>query len=186
MKKEIRVVGIDDSSFNKFRDKKVTVIGTFFRGGNFIDGVLSTTADVDGANSTKKISEMIIKSRFRPQLQAILLNGIAVGGFNVIDIEKLHKKTGIPVVVVIRKYPDFSKIYSALKKIKMHRKIKLIEKAGEPVKIGRIYVQYKGIAEENVRKLLKITCTHSYIPEPIRVAHLIGQGIAMGESKGNA
>ena len=67
MKKEIRVVGIDDSSFNKFRDKKVTIIGTFFRGGNFIDGVLSTTADVDGANSTKKISEMIIKSRFRPQ-----------------------------------------------------------------------------------------------------------------------
>lgn len=186
MKKEIRVVGIDDASFDKFRDKKVTVIGTFFRGGNFIDGVLSTEAKVDGSDSTEKIARMINKSKFKPQLQAVFLDGIAVGGFNVIDIHELSKKTRLPVIVVVRDYPDFNRIFSALKKLKMQSKIKLIERAGKPVKINKIYVQFANTTLYNVKKLLEITCTHSFLPEPVRVAHLIGQGIKMGESRGNA
>ncbi|MBU0535979.1 MAG: DUF99 family protein [Nanoarchaeota archaeon] len=186
MKKQARVIGIDDSPFNKFKDTEVKVIGAFYRGGDFIDGVLSTECRIDGIDSTAKIAGMINKSRFRSQLQAVFLDGIAVGGFNVIDIEALHNKTRLPVIVVIRRYPDFRRIYSALNKLKMARKIKLIEKAGEPVKIGKIWVQFKGIKEDGVRELLRLTCTHSYIPEPIRVAHLIGQGISLGESRGNA
>ena len=186
MKKEIRIVGIDDASFDKFKDRETLVIGTFFRGGNFLDGILSTKIKVDGSDATAKIAKLINRSKFKPQLQAIFLNGIAVGGFNVIDVKKLSKKTRLPVIVVIRKYPDFKKIFNALKNLKMHSKIRLIEQAGKPIKIGKVYVQLTNITEERARRMLEITCTHSYIPEPIRVAHLIGQGISMGESKGNA
>ena len=42
MKKEIRIIGIDDGPFNKFKEKEVLVIGTIFRGGEWLDGVLST------------------------------------------------------------------------------------------------------------------------------------------------
>ena len=42
VKKEIRVIGIDDSPFKKFSRQKILVIGTIFRGGNWLDGVLST------------------------------------------------------------------------------------------------------------------------------------------------
>lgn len=186
MKREIRVVGIDDASFDKFRDRQVLVIGTFFRGGDFIDGILSAKAKVDGNDSTAKISRMINRSKFRPQLQAIFLDGIAVGGFNVVDVRALSRKTKLPVIVVIRKYPDFRKIKAALTKLKMKDKIKLIESAGKPIKLGRIYVQLTGITPERAKRMLDLTCTHSYLPEPIRIAHLIGQGIAMGESRGNA
>lgn len=186
MKREIRIVGIDDASFNKFKDKETLVIGTFFRGGNFLDGVLSTKVKVDGTDSTEKIAKLVNKSKFKPQLQAIFLDGIAVGGFNIIDVKKLSKKTKLPVIVVIRKYPNFRKIKRALKKLKMQKKIKLIEQAGNPIKIGKVYVQLTGISLERAKKMLKITCTRSYLPEPIRVAHLIGQGISMGESKGSA
>ncbi|MBD3314086.1 DUF99 family protein [Candidatus Woesearchaeota archaeon] len=186
MKKELRILGIDDCPFNKFRDKKVKVIGAFFRGGNFIDGVMSAEADVDGTNSTARIAAMINRSRFRPQIQAVFIDGIAVGGFNIIDIESLHKNTKLPVIVVIRRLPDLKKIHLTLRKLGMEKKIALLEKAGEPVKMGKIYVQYKGINGEKVQELLKLTCTHSFIPEPIRVAHLIGQGITLGESRGSA
>ncbi|MFO8016556.1 MAG: DUF99 family protein [Candidatus Woesearchaeota archaeon] len=186
MKKQIRIAGIDDAAFDKFSDKKAKVIGAFFRGGDFIDGVISSEIDVDGTDSTRKISEMILKSRFRPQLQAIILDGIAVGGFNVVDINSLNRKTGIPVIVVIRRMPDLKRIHSTLEKLGMEKKTRLLEKAGKPVKIGRIYVQYAGIEEGEVKEIIGITCTHSYIPEPVRVAHLIGQGISMGESRGNA
>jgi uncharacterized protein len=195
-KKEIRLLGIDDAPFDKFTKRKDTLaIAVLFRGGEFMDGILSTKIRVDGNNSTKKLSEMINKSKFRAQLKCILLDGIALGGFNIIDIQTLSKKTGIPVIVVMRHYPDLKTIHTTLKKISMAKKIKLLEKAGriyevadvgEKGRTGKIFVQVAGIPVEDAKKILKISCTHSFVPEPIRVAHLIGQGLVFGESKGRA
>ena len=186
IKKEIRVIGIDDSPFNKFDRGNILVIGVIFRGGSWLDGVLSTKVRVDGNNATKKLTEMINKCRFKPQLQCIFLDGIALGGFNVVDIEKLNKKTGLPVIVVIRRKPDIETIKKTLIKINKKNKIKLIEKAGKPVKINNIYAQLKGISKGKAKKILDIVCTRSHIPEPVRIAHLIASGIVKGESKGKA
>ena len=186
VKKEIRVVGIDDSPFDKFKDDNVLIVGVVMRGGSWIDGVLSTKVMVDGSDSTKKIAEMINKCKFKPQLQCIFLDGIAVGGFNVIDVKQLNKKTKLPVIIIIRRKPDIENIKRTLIKIKKQKKIKLIEKAGNVVKIDSIYTQLTGIEFENARKILKIVCTRSLIPEPLRLAHLIASGVIVGESKGRA
>ncbi|MBW3002113.1 DUF99 family protein [Candidatus Woesearchaeota archaeon] len=186
MRKEIRILGIDDGPFNKFKDKEVLIVGTLFRGGSFIDGVMSTKAKVDGKDSTLKITRMINKSKFKKQLRAIFLNGIAVGGFNVIDVKQLNKKTKIPVIVVIRNYPDLKKIFKALDNLKMKKQKKLIEDLPKPTKVGKIYIQHIGISLSDAKEMLKLTCTHSYIPEPIRVAHLIAAGVVKGESRGRA
>ena len=86
VKKQIRVLGIDDAHFDKFKDKETLIIGAFFRGGEFIDGIVSTRVMVDGSDSTKKITEMVKNSKFYPQIRAIMLDGIAVGGFNIVDV----------------------------------------------------------------------------------------------------
>ncbi len=185
-KKEIRVIGIDDSPFNKFRDKKVLVVGVVMRGGSWVDGILSTKVSVDGDDSTKRIVEMINKCKFKTQLQCIFLDGIAVAGFNVVDIMELNKKTKLPVVIVIRRKPDIKNIKKTLIKINKRDKIKLIEKAGEVFKIQNIFVQRVGIEIDDLRKILKVVCTRSLLPEPIRLAHLIAQGVVLGESKGRA
>lgn len=185
-KKEIRVLGIDDSPFKKFVKKDITVIGTVFRGGNWIDGVITTKARVDGNNATENIIEMVNNCKFKPQLRAIMLNGIAVGGFNIIDIRKLNKKTKIPVIVVVRRKPNIENIKRTLIQINKKSKIKLIDKAGQVEHFGNIYAQYKGIDKEKVKEILRITCTRSNIPEPIRVAHLMGAGLVLGESRGRA
>ena len=185
-KKEIRVLGIDDAPFDKFKKGNVLVVGTMYRGGQWIDGILSTKIAIDGNDSTSKLINMINKSKFKPQLQCIILDGIALGGFNIIDINELNKKTRIPVLVVIRIMPDFKKIQAALKKLKKPGKYKLIEKAGKVHKLGKVYVQVAGLKLEQAKQILKVTCTHSLLPEPIRVAHLIAAGVTTGESKGNA
>ncbi|MAG91286.1 hypothetical protein CMO83_01260 [Candidatus Woesearchaeota archaeon] len=186
VKDEIRVIGIDDSPFNKFKDKKILVVGVVMRGGSWIDGILSTKAAVDGSDATKNIIKMINRCKFKPQLQCIFLDGIAVGGFNIIDVQELNKKTKLPVIVVIRRKPDIKNIKSTLIRIKKKEKIKLLEKAGEVSKIGDIFVQLTGIDLQKARKILKIVCTRSFLPEPIRLAHLIAQGVVAGESKGSA
>jgi endonuclease V-like protein UPF0215 family len=186
MKREIRVLGIDDGPFNKFRDRECLVVGAFYRGGSYPDGILSAKVKVDGSDSTSKIIRMVNRSKFRKQLHCIMLDGINLAGFNVVDIERLHKKTGIPVIVVVREYPDFSRIRSALKKMGKPGRFRLLEKAGNPVKAGNVYVQFKGMAFSQAKEIIRLTSTHSYIPEPIRVAHLIGSGIVTGESRGGA
>jgi hypothetical protein len=68
----------------------------------------------------------------------------------------------------------------------MSRKIALLDRAGPPLKCGKIFIQFAGISFEEASEIVKLTATHSYLPEPIRVAHLIGAGLVFGESKGNA
>ena len=186
VKKEIRVVGIDDAPFDKFKDSKVLVVGVVMRGGSWIDGILSTNIKVDGNDATKKITEMINKCKFKPQLQCIFLDGIAVAGFNVVDVKELNSKTKLPVIVVIRKMPDLENIKKTLIKINQRQKIRLIEKAGKIVKIDSIFAQLTGINFEEARKILKVVCTRSLIPEPLRLAHLIASGVTVGESRGRA
>ncbi len=185
MRRQIRVLGIDDCA-HKRGDKTTLIIGTFFRGGDFLDGVISTPVQVDGDDATVKMSAMVKASKFRTQIRAILLDGIAVGGFNIIDIHALNKMTGIPVIAVVRRMPDFKKIHQALTRLGWKHRIELLERAGIPIKIGNIHVQFAGTAKDTVEKILKLTCTNSAIPEPIRVAHLIAGGIALGESRGRA
>jgi len=151
-----------------------------------MDGLVSCKVALDGSDSTDKIIKMIVKSKFYSQLQAILLDGAAVAGFNVIDAKKLSEKTKIPVITIIRDYPDFEKIFNALKKLGMQEKIKLLEQLGEPKKINKIYVQLVNISLRKATEILRITCTHSHIPEAIRIAHLIGAGLVLGESRGRA
>ncbi len=186
MKTEARVIGIDDSPFVKRKDKKVLLVGVVYRGGVFPDGVVTTYATVDGTDATEKIASMINKCRFRTQLQAIMLQGVAVGGFNVIDIHKLHKLTRRPVVVVVRNYPDLEEIFRVLKWLKKKKAISLIKKLPKPKQIGKVYVQFAGTNLKSVKELLRITSTRAFIPEPLRVAHLIAAGVVKGQSRGRA
>ena len=193
VKKEIRVLGIDDSPFSK-SEKKCMIVGTVFRGGNYIDGLLSAEVHVDGDDSTEKIAKLARKTRHYDQLNCILLDGIAVAGFNVVDINELSRKTGIPVIVIMRKMPSMKKIERALKSFltaeKAEKRMNLIKKAGRicstSIQKRKVYFQAAGISGTRAIEIIRITSTHSLIPEPLRVAHLIAQGIIKGESRGRA
>jgi endonuclease V-like protein UPF0215 family len=185
MKSETRVLGIDDSPF-KFNSRDVLVVGAFFRGGKSLEGVLSTHVRKDGNNATQKLVDMVNKSKFKAQIRAILLDGIALGGFNVIDIHKLNYNTSIPVIVVMRHYPDKEKMFTALRMIKQDKKIKLIEKAGEVYRINDIHIQVAGISVYNATRIVELTLGYAHIPEPLRIAHIIASGVVKGESYGRA
>jgi hypothetical protein len=190
IKKEIRILGLDDSPFPPHTNQPVMVIGTVFRAGKWLDGVLRTFIQGDGRDSTSKIISMVNQTRHKDQLGVVMLDGITFGGFNVVNIQKIFRSTGIPVIVIMRKYPDFAKIKKALKRFNnWDERWKDIEDAGEVYKIENkedIYFQINGIELEDAREIIKLSATRSAIPEPVRVAHLIAAGVVTGESKGNA
>jgi hypothetical protein len=190
-KSEIRILGFDDGPFDK-NDKIVPVIGVVFRGGSFLDGILRTDVKVDGLDSTEKIVKLINTSRHKQQLKVIMLDGITFGGFNIIDVKGVWKETNLPVIVINRKLPDLKEVKSALKNFKdFEKRWEIILKAGKIKKCKlkdkrEIYYQSIGLEDEETEEIIRLSSTHSYIPEALRVAHLIATGIVKGESGGRA
>ena len=115
MKKQIRLLGVDDSPFT-FNEKYATVIGVIMRGGEYLESVLRTHVSIDGSDATNMCKEMIKHTRHRKQLRAIMLDGIAFGGFNIVDIQEVHLATDLQVITITRDKPNFDKIEIALKK----------------------------------------------------------------------
>jgi len=190
IKDEVRILGLDDGPFKR-GDRQVLVVGVVYRGGKFLDGVVSTKVRVDGLDATKKLALMIKDTRFG-DLRVVMLDGLAFGGFNMVDMQKLYEETGLPVIAVTRDKPNLEDIANALEHLKNKRwRWACIEKAGEPAKVetkpGRfIYMQHHGINRGDAEAIVKLSATRSLLPEPIRAAHLIAQGIVLGESKGKA
>jgi endonuclease V-like protein UPF0215 family len=191
IKREIRILGIDDGPFTKHSGKAI-VVCIIMRGGSQFDGMLKTEIDVDGLDSTEKLIDLIKKSKYKNELKVIMFKGVTIAGFNVIDIEALSSSLYLPVIVVSRKKPDFKKIYKALKNFPDgSKRWEIIKKAGKVNKLKMknnktIYFQFKGIDKEDAKKIILLTCTRSLIPEPLRLAHMIASAIVKGETGGRA
>ena len=190
IKKQIRILGIDDGPF-RFDQKKTLVIGVVLRGNGYLEGVLKREIEVDGKDSTDVILDMIKKTRHRDQIRVIMLDGIALGGFNIVDVDRLYRECGIPVITVTREKPDFDMILKTLQmkfpdweerwNMVKDNKIYEIETPHNP-----IYISCKGVSVEEAKEIIKISTIRGAIPEPIRVAHIIASGVVRGESYGKA
>src|SRR5256886_12135318 len=100
MKAKSRFLGIDDAPFH-FSDESVPVVGVVVQAPAYIEGVLTTMAQVDGHDATDRIAAMVAGSRYPAGLAMILIDGTAVGGVNLIDVESLHERLDPPVAAVI-------------------------------------------------------------------------------------
>ena len=190
MKRQIRILGVDDAPFT-FTDRYTTVIGVVMRGGEYIECVLREQVSIDGDDATLVCKNMIENTRHREQLKAMVLDGVVLGGFNVVDIEEVYDSTNLPVITFTRDEPDFENIEKALKKNFNDWKERLMFiKKGELYKIktshNPIFVKCAGIDIEGAKEIIKLSTIRGVVPEPIRVAHLIASGITRGESYGKA
>jgi endonuclease V-like protein UPF0215 family len=190
IKQEIRILGFDDSPFPSHTTEEVMLVGTVFRAGNWLDGVLSTYIHGDGTDGTEKIIDMVKNSRNLGQLGVIMLDGITFGGFNIVNIREIFESTGVPVIVIMRKIPNFERIKKALKRFDdWELRWANVLEAGQVYKIDNsepVYIQIYGIKLEDAEEIVRISTTRSAIPEPLRVAHIIAAGIISGESRGSA
>lgn len=178
LKKEVRIIAWDDCAF-RFKQKKVQLIGAIFRGGQFLDGLLSTTITKDGTDATEKIAKAIKQTRHYDQLSYVMTNGITFAGFNLVDIRKLNRETGLPVIAVQRQKVNMEKFLLAMKRVKNYEKrADIVKQAGKIYSFGGIFYQRSGLNISECEQLLRTTTTHANIPEPLRAAHLIASGLS--------
>ena len=181
------VVGFDDFPFPRAHRGDVPVVGAVFAGLR-LEGVLRGRVRRDGTNATRNLAHLVAGSKFAPQLQLVLLQGIALAGFNVVDVGALHRALGLPVLVVARRPPRLAKMREALlTRVRGGaRKWALVERLGPMEPAAGVFVQRAGLSLAEAVGLVRRLAVHSHIPEPLRVAHLIAGGIATGQSRGRA
>lgn len=181
------VVGFDDAPFDHDHRGDVRLVGIVCSRTR-LDGVLSGKVRRDGRNSTSVMIELVRTSQFREHVRAVLLQGIAVAGFNVVDVHALHDGLGVPVVAITRREPRWSRIRHALFSCTpgADRKWALIQAAGPMDAVAGVYVQRVGIGLEETRAMLRATTLHGSLPEPLRLAHLVAGGVTTGKSRGRA
>jgi len=180
LKKGVKILGIACSSFNRLEDQFVPIFGVVYRGASLFEGVLKTRIEVDGEDATEKIRAMIEQSNHSKQLKLIMTRGITIAGFNYIDIKKLYEKTGLPVISVVDRKPNFEKIRSAIKNVpNWEERYKVITNSGLIREIQSseeeepVFIQSIGFKDEKIATFLKQVTAVGRIPEPIRVARLI-------------
>lgn len=188
VKPQIRVLGFDDGTFSfssKLGREKTILIGVVMKGSRGVVGVLSRWITIDGTDATDVMIDAVLSSRFK-DLRVILLKGITYGGFNVVDVERLHRETGLPVIVVVRKKPDIEAMENALRKHfpDAEDRIRLLRKAPPLVELvsGKLYLQAVGVDERTAGEIVRVTTKTGLIPEPLRLAHMIASAVMTGES----
>jgi endonuclease V-like protein UPF0215 family len=185
IKPEIRVLGVDDGTFVPHTKGFAPMIGVVFRGGFWLDGVMSTKVEVDGFDATDKIASMTINSPHYKQLRVIMLDGVTFAGFNVVDIKRLNAETKLPIIAVTRDRPNLKEIHDALEHLpESEKRWKAVMNAGEILEVTtrneseKVFIEVSGILEEDAKKIVKLTSTRSSVPEALRVAHLIASGVS--------
>jgi uncharacterized protein len=191
VKPEVRVLGIDDGPFT-WDDPFTDVVGVLMRGGSYVEAVLRGRVQVDGEDATMVVANLVARSRYKDAVQAVMLDGVTLGGFNVVDLDGLHTALEVPILTVTRDPPDRAAIEAALRKhfpADAERRIALLQK--HPLERvatlhNPVWVKAVGLGMDQARDLVRATTVRGALPEPLRLAHLIAAAYKTGESRGRA
>ena len=96
-KKGLRVLAIAES-FRK-HDMKSILAGVVMRRDFVVDGFVYTDTTIGGNDGTDKIIS-IIKSLRRNDINYVLLGGLIISLYNIINGKQIHEKIGLPVIAI--------------------------------------------------------------------------------------
>jgi endonuclease V-like protein UPF0215 family len=97
-KKGFRVLGIAES-FDRKRSNFSIITGVVMRRDLVVDGIRILSIPIGGKEITNELIGLYLSFR-RNDIRAILLQGTIISWFNIVDMERFTRETGLPVVSV--------------------------------------------------------------------------------------
>ena len=177
------VMGIDDAMYEGFNAVSTQLIGVVCQGVRMID-VVRGEIKVDGTDSTDILINLIkLKEK---HVQYVITDTITFGGFNIMDMKRVHKVTNKPIIAIVDREIDLDSVKKALMKRfpdSYKQKFKLILDAGNLYQtevrtaggLSTVFFHVVGLDIDEVDSLLKKTTIDSKQPECTRLAHIIGR-----------
>ena len=182
-KKGLRALGIAESYTGRTLS---TLAGVVMRKDLRIDGFCFGNATVGGMDASDTILEMVHNLQ-RKDLNVILLSGCVIAWFNVIDPERIAKKTGCPVICVTYEesdglegdiehhFPEDSARLAAYRSLGERTPVRL--HTGQT-----IFVRAWGISPRDAARFCNDFTLEGGIPEPLRVARLCARNFPVRSS----
>jgi uncharacterized protein len=177
-KKGLRGLAIAES----FRetDLKSKLAGVVMRRDFVIDGFVFGSATIEGDDATDAMISMYEKLD-RNDISFILVSGLIISMYNIVDMAKLWKKTKIPIIGVTYEESDgmedairhhFPNSYES--KITQYQNLGMRTKISLHTKHD-IYLRVEGCDMKEAKKLLDTFTLQGAIPEPLRVAQILAK-----------
>lgn len=179
------ILGIDDAPFDKRQAAPVPIVGVVMEGADRVESVALGEFPVDGERATEYLAAWITGLRTRPALQAVILGGVTIAGLGIVDAAALAEQLALPVLIVTRHDPARSELADALKAAGLSHRLALLDHVPRAYGAGEgLYLAHAGGTRVEAERLVQATLAKSRLPEPLRLAHLIGQAIVLRESRG--
>ena len=175
--KAIRALGVAES----FRPtaKKSTLAGIVMRTDLVVDGFVFGAATVGGEDATNGVLRMYRKLK-RADVNLIMLSGCIISRYNIIDVDELARRTGLPVLCLT--YKESRGIEGSIRRHFEHPegRIESYRRLGgrTPVKLHtgyRAYVRNARMSEADAKSVLDAFTLQGVVPEPIRLARLLAR-----------
>jgi hypothetical protein len=179
-KKGLRGLAIAES-FRQNSTKSI-LSGVVMRRDFVIDGFVFGQTTLDGDDATDVILQMYEDLK-RPDISYLLISGLIISLYNIIDIKKIHESLQIPIIGIT--YHDSKGIEDSIKHHfpnSYKSKIKNYQKLGIRKKItlhtsSDVFVRKEGCTLHDVKHLLDKLTLQGSLPEPVRVAQLLAKSL---------
>jgi len=179
------ILGVDDAPFDKRRPDPVPIVAVAMEGNDLVESVAVGEFPIDGEGATEYLTSWIGGLRARTMLQAVILGGVTMAGLGMVDVTALAEGLGLPVLVVTRHNPAGSDLADALRAAGLPHRLAILERVPRAFGVGEgLYLAHAGTTRLEAERLVGATLAKARLPEPLRLAHLIGQAIVLGESRG--
>jgi hypothetical protein len=177
-KKGLRGLAVAESF--KQDDNCSRLAGVVIRRDYIIDGFVFGKCTIGGDDATDSILKMY-RTLDRDDISFILISGLIIAMYNIIDMKKISEEIRLPVIGVT--YEESEGIEDAIQKHfpdtfeqKMERYHKLGTRKPVTLHTGyKLYIRTEGCIFEEAQKLLDMFTLQGAIPEPLRVAQLLAR-----------
>ena len=179
-KKGLRGLAIAES-FRQNSTKSI-LSGVVMRRDFVIDGFVFGRTTLDGDDATDVILQMYEDLK-RPDIRYLLISGLIISLYNIIDIKKIHESLQIPIIGIT--YHDSKGIEDSIKhhfpnsyksKIKNYQKLGIRKKFTLHTS-SDVFVRKEGCTLHDVKYLLDKLTLQGSLPESVRVAQLLAKSL---------
>ncbi len=159
--------------------------GVVMRRDFVIDGFVFGWATVGGDDATDAIVSMHERLR-RPDVGYLLVSGMVISGYNVVDMGRLHGELGVPVIGV--SYGGSGGIGGAIRgrfPSSCGPKLAAYGRLGPRTRVrlrtsGEVFVRAEGCGAGEAARLLDGLTLQGSVPEPVRVCRLLSRALLAG------
>jgi endonuclease V-like protein UPF0215 family len=130
------------------------IIGVVTRGGFYLDGVFTLAKQTKSSTLATKLTQ----TKYFPELRAIIIHDSAP----TLDASIIERTTSLPVITISSNPRSINRGYRSMNVSGHHVRVKT------------------GIDRKLLLDILSLTTTQGRLPEPVRIAHLLGK-LSLGQ-----